>query len=267
MTRFAASDGARVAYDTTGEGPDILLIHAGVTDRHMWDEVVPLLSSDFRVTRYDMRGFGETEEVEESEWAPRRDLIAVMDAAGIEQAAVVGVSMGGGTAINAVLENPNRFTALAAVNPGLGGFDYQPDEWEDAIEDRINEAYKAEQWNELADLEMDMWLAGPHRTVKDMDRDVVDRMRTWLLASYAKPSPWSRAMKMDDPANDRLGEISIPTLAILGELDVASMGGVVERIAAAVPDGSKVTMSTAHLPPLEQPAEFAAILRDFLTGS
>jgi len=264
MSQFAEIDGARIAYETTGTGSDVVLIHAGVTDRHMWDEVVPLLGPDHRITSYDMRGFGESVAEPGFDWAPRRDLMAVMDAATIERAVVVGVSMGGGAAINATLEHPDRFNALVVVNPGLGGFDPRGDEWERALEDRIETAFEAERWDEAAELEIELWLAGPNRRVEDLEATTIERIREWLLTSYRKSPEWSRAVRMDPPAADRLREISIPTLAVLGELDVAGMAGVVDHIVAAVPGASKVLMPTAHLTPLEDPEGFVRLLRTFL---
>ena len=264
MTSFAPSDGARIAYDTTGTGSDIVLIHAGVTDRRMWDAVVPHLPGH-RVTRYDMRGFGETVEDEQVPWSPRADLKAVMDAAGIDSACIVGVSMGGGAAINFTLENPERVSHLVPVNPGLGGFDYQPDDWENDIEGRISAAYEAERFDECADLEIEMWLAGPRRSVGDIDPDIVARMRDWLLVSYTKQPVWSAALRLEPPAGKRLPEITVPTLAILGDLDVASMTGVVDAIATETPGATKIVVpGVAHLPPYEDPEGFASILLGFL---
>lgn len=232
----------------------------------MWDSVIPLLDGH-RVTRYDMRGFGETVEDEKVSWSPRQDLKAVMDAAGIESACIVGVSMGGGAAINFTLENPERVSQLVAVNPGLGGFDYEPDEWETDIDGRISAAWDAKQLEECAQLEIEMWLAGPHRTIEDLDPALVDPMRDWLAVSYTKQPEWSQATRLEPPAGKRLGEIGAPTLAILGELDVASMAGVVEAIATDVPDATKVVVpGVAHLPPYEDPVGFVSIVREFLTG-
>lgn len=264
MTAFTDVHGVRFAHDIIGNGPDITLIHAGVTDRHMWDEVVPILSRSHRVLRYDMRGFGETTEVDPGPWSGHSDLIGLLDAVGIESSTLIGVSMGGGCAINAALEHPDRVTALIAVNPGLGGHEDAPDPWADPIWERIVAAFKAKQFEETARLEIEMWLAGPHRSLKDMDPRLVERMRHWLLTSYQK-EPTTENVSLDPPAAGRLGEVNAPTLAVLGELDIESMASVVDRIAAGVPRAEKVTMSgVAHLAPLEAPEEFARIVLEFL---
>jgi len=61
MTEFLETNGARIAYDVSGDGPAVVLIHAGVANRSMWDDQVAALKDGYRVIRYDTRGFGETE--------------------------------------------------------------------------------------------------------------------------------------------------------------------------------------------------------------
>jgi pimeloyl-ACP methyl ester carboxylesterase len=264
MTSFVDARGMRFAYDLAGDGPAVTLIHAGVADRSMWDDVVPHLVDSHTVLRYDMRGFGETTELEPTEWGAHDDLIAVLDGLDISHTAVVGVSMGGGAAINAVLEHPERFTALVAVNPGLGGFEYSPDEWEETLWDRIVASFKEGRHDDTARMEMEMWLAGPHRSLEDMDSALIERMRPWLLTAYGK-EPTTENVPVEPPAAGRLGEIGVPTLVMLGELDVPGMKPVVDFITEHVPGATRADVpGVAHLVPLEQPDEFARALLEFL---
>jgi pimeloyl-ACP methyl ester carboxylesterase len=53
-------EGTRLAYDEAGDGPPLVLVHAAIADRRMWDPVVPLLANTFRVVRYDARGTSAT---------------------------------------------------------------------------------------------------------------------------------------------------------------------------------------------------------------
>jgi pimeloyl-ACP methyl ester carboxylesterase len=266
MTHFASVDGARIAYDEEGDGPPIVLVHAGVTARGMWDDVVPLLATDHRVIRYDLRGFGETVEDEELPFMLSTDLIGVMDAAGVDTAIAVGVSMGGGAVLDACLTNPDRIRAAVAVNPGIAGFEADDGDW--AIErfKAMRPAWDAGDFDEVARLEAEIWFSGPHRSLADMPQDMRDRMHQWLLTSYTK-EPWSRQQDLDPPTGERLGEITVPTLAILGELDLPSLAAVVDHIAEQVPGAQKAVMpATAHLSPWEDPDGFVAILREFLAG-
>ena len=83
-----------LAHEVAGEGPGLLLVHAGVCDRRMWDGLFEDLARDHRVLRVDMRGFGETPEATEPHILGD-DLHDALDAAGIDRATVVGNSFGG----------------------------------------------------------------------------------------------------------------------------------------------------------------------------
>jgi len=264
MTQFVSVDGARIAYDVAGVGPDIVLLHAGVTDRGMWDEVVPLLATDHRVIRYDMRGFGETIEDEATEFAVTSDLVGVMDAAAVDSSVVVGVSMGGGTALDACLTHPERISAAVVVNPGISGFEPDFDDWAVERFKKMNPLWDAGDMEGVARLETEVWLSGPHRTLDDMPTEMVERMGGWLLEAYTK-EPWERQQRLDPPSAERLGEISVPVLAVFGELDLPSMAVAVDLVADNVPGSKKKVMEgVAHLSPWEDPDGFVTILQEFL---
>src|SRR5207253_349005 len=100
-----------------------MLVHSAIVNQRSWDSVVPpLVHAGYRVARYDMRGWGEST-AEAVEYSPRADRLAVMDARGIGRAAVVGNSWGAMQALDAVLEAPDRFVALAWLGGGVGGFE------------------------------------------------------------------------------------------------------------------------------------------------
>ena len=113
-TQFLAVDGANLAYDVTGRGPAVLLLHAGLGDRTMWDAQVPALADAFTVIRLDARGFGETRKPPVV-YSPVDDALAVLDHLGFKQAHVVGVSMGSQTAIELAVIAPARVASLVAV--------------------------------------------------------------------------------------------------------------------------------------------------------
>ncbi|MGH3464762.1 MAG: alpha/beta fold hydrolase [Kribbellaceae bacterium] len=112
----ATSGRARLAYEMTGAGDPVLLIHAGMTDRRSWRWLSSRLAPDHLVLTYDQRGYGETTYTPEP-YSPVADAVAVLDAAGISRAAVVGCSMGGGAAVDLALEHPGRVSRLALIAP------------------------------------------------------------------------------------------------------------------------------------------------------
>ena len=95
---FVDSGAARIAYSVAGDGPPVLLLHAGVTDRRSWRPLIEHLGTGFRTIAYDRRGFGETT-YEPEPYREMDDALAVLDAEDVESAVVVGASNGGQRAI------------------------------------------------------------------------------------------------------------------------------------------------------------------------
>jgi pimeloyl-ACP methyl ester carboxylesterase len=129
------SDGGSLAFEDVGDGPVVTLLHPGLWDRRTWDpQVGPLVDAGFRVLRYDFRGYGRSSRLHGEPFSNPRDLVALLDARGVETTALVGCSMGGAVAIDATLEFPGRVWALAAIASALGGVEETSQEetwWED----------------------------------------------------------------------------------------------------------------------------------------
>src|SRR6478672_13047279 len=102
-----SSGSAVLAAESVGDGPDVLLVHAGVTDQRSWASVVERLP-DRRCLTYDARGYGRTTYEPEDGWSSVGDAVAVLDAYDVAQAVVIGSSMGGRTSIDLTLLHPER---------------------------------------------------------------------------------------------------------------------------------------------------------------
>jgi 3-oxoadipate enol-lactonase len=262
-TQFAEADGVRLAWDVTGSGPPVVLLHAGIVDRRMWDDVVPLLADAFQVIRYDARGFGESSRPPDGSFSRWDDLFAVMDAAGVDRAHLVGVSQGAETALDATLVAPERVDRLVVVGAGMRGWPFR---------DELNARWQAEvaAW-ERGDLDgcaeesMRTWFDGPQRSAGEVDSAI--RQRAWEMQRRAidLENDDAKAEAPDPPASERLGEVQSPTLVAAGELDQPDMVAIAERMAAEIPGARHVVIpGVAHLPPMERPADFAVLVRDFL---
>jgi 3-oxoadipate enol-lactonase len=265
-TQFAESDGVRLAYDVTGTGPPVVLLHAGIVDRGMWNDVVPLLADAFRVIRFDARGFGESSRPPDGSFARWNDLFAVMDAAGIDRAHLVGVSQGAETALDATLTAPDRVDRLVVVGAGMRGWPFR---------DELNERWQAEvaAWergdlDEVAEISMGTWFDGPMRSPADVDPDV--RQHAWAMQQRAieLENDDATAESPERPSTERLGEVKSATLVAVGELDQPDMVAIAEKLAAGIPGARhEVLPGVAHLAPMEKPGEFARIVSDFLTDA
>jgi len=127
-TSFAVSlDGARIAYDVTGNGEPVLLLHGGLQNRQVWHTAgyVDRLKSEFKVIAIDLRGNGESDKPRApGDYAVDKhcqDILAVADACGIDQFALWGFSLGGNIGRYLAAQSPrvNKFI-LIGVSFGLG---------------------------------------------------------------------------------------------------------------------------------------------------
>ena len=260
--------GGRLAFDVAGDGPPLVLVHAGITDRRMWDDVWDDLATDHTLVRYDTRGYGDTRILDTTPYSNRADLIAVLDELGIARAALCGVSRSGSIVLDTTLEFPERVSALIPVAAGLGGFDPGNTPDEQAAEDRLVALEEARAWPALVEEEMRVWVDGLTGT-PDRVPEVRRRAAAMDLHAYQEHAgePEADVIPLQPRAVDRLGEIRVPTLVMVGDLDTPSTIASCRQIALGVPGARLVVLAgVAHLPPMERPGEFAALVREFLAG-
>lgn len=257
MTAFVESGRARLACDVTGEGPDVLLLHAGVNDRRGWRHVVARLSGRHRCIAYDMRGFGETEYEPEEGWSPHADALAVLDAVGARRPVVVACSMGGQAAIDLALAHPDRAGALLLIGTAVRGAPYP--ELTGGPTAELNARFETtEDPDEANRLDAWMWLDGPSAPgrVAGEPRDLFLEMNGRALRA---PDPGPQAEVPD--AWPRLGEIAVPTLVMVGELDAEEIVAIAPRVAEAIAGARLHRLpGVAHVPHLEgDPATLDAV--------
>jgi pimeloyl-ACP methyl ester carboxylesterase len=244
------SGSAVLAAESTGEGPDVLLVHAGVTDQRSWASVLDRLPGRRCVT-YDARGYGRTTYEAEDGWSAVEDAVAVLDAYEVEQAVVIGASMGGKTAIDLALQHPERVRALVLIGPAVSGAPeatYEPEVL--ALEDTWEAAEERGDVAEVNGLEARVWLDGPAAP----EGRVTGAPRELFLEMNR------RALAADDPGKqrdevaawDRLAEITVPTLLLIGDLDLRYIKEGVAHAASTIPGARLVELpGVAHLPHLE----------------
>ena len=105
---FVKSGNAQIYYEIGGDGTPFVMIHAGVADSRQWDNEFAAFTSNYRVIRYDMRGYGKSEPVD-GEFTHISDLVSVIDALQVgEPVIMMGCSMGGGLAMDFALAHPSR---------------------------------------------------------------------------------------------------------------------------------------------------------------
>ena len=118
-------NGARLWVEQEGDGPAVLFVHGGLGDSRLWAPQAHALASRFRTIRYDLRLWGRSESPAMA-FSPVEDLIGVLDALDVERAALVGLSLGGGLALDAAHAHPDRVWALAHIAGGVTGMPANP---------------------------------------------------------------------------------------------------------------------------------------------
>lgn len=251
QARTVSSGSAQIAYDVTGAGSDVLLLHAGVNDRRSWANLVDALSGRHRCLAPDARGYGETTYQPEDGWSPVADALAVLDDAGSDRAVVVACSMGGVAGLGLALEHPNRVAGVVLIGASVSGAPYpEGDPRAEALEKQAMVAEEAGDLEEAGRLDAWMWLDGPtapEGRVSGPARDLFLEMNARALAA---PDPGNSADP--DDAWPRLGEIEVPVLVLVGELDFIELQAVLEQAAELLPRGRFVRLpGVAHVPHLE----------------
>jgi 3-oxoadipate enol-lactonase len=254
-------------HEVAGEGPAVVLVHAGICDSGMWDQQWRSLTGRRRVLRYDMRGYGRSPLPPEP-YSNARDLLDVMDAAGIEQAALVAVSMGGRVALEVALAEPARVTGLVAVGSGLPGHDWSAAareffEAEDAVIERGD-------LDAAAELNVRFWVDGPRRSPEQVDASVRDRVHQMQKRAFElQLDTWEQAEELPLAPNlaDRLAEIEQPTLVLVGADDQPDIHAIAEQLMRTLPNaGFESIPNAGHVPNMEQPELFDRLVSAFLDG-
>lgn len=268
-TTFVSVPGGRLKVVDEGgpHDPPVVLLHAGIADLRSWDDVVPtLVSAGYRTVRYDARGFGASS-AEDVEFSEHADVIAVLDALGIDRAALVGNSRGGRIAFDTAIEFPDRVVAVVGVAAGLGGFDGESTAEELAMFEEMDALENAEEPDPdaIADIDVRVWVDGPGQPATRVLAAIRDKVRAMDVPNYAPGHVSGRLIRLEPPAADRLADLRCPVLAVAGELDVSSAVQAARHLETNAPDARAVVLpNVAHMIGMEVPDELAELVVRFV---
>jgi 3-oxoadipate enol-lactonase len=252
--------------EQAGEGAPVVLLHEGICDSRMWEPQWESYAERYRVVRYDMRGFGQSPPPKGT-FSLTGDLVELLDELALGPASLVGVSMGGSVALETTIARPDLVSALVLVAPGLRGHEFSEETQAGWAQEEA--AFERGDLDEVVEVNLRMWVDGPSRSPEDVDPDVrrrVGEMQMRACELWREAGEDSEQEPLVPDWADRLAEIGVPTLVIVGELDRPEMLEIAERLEAEIPNVRRKTMAgTAHVPSLERPEEFDRIVLEFLT--
>lgn len=265
---FVNVNGARLWYEESGVsgGQAVTFVHAGVCDHRQWDSQMEAFGKKYRVIRFDMRGFGQSD-LPAGPVSLSDDIRGLLDALGVRRTAVIGCSMGGSASIDFTLAHPDRVAALVTVGAGISGAQPEIGPGEGEIIAEIEAAESAGDAERLNAAELRLWVDGPHRTPEQVDPDVRKLMAEMNGNNIRRGGEWEHAQPqpLDPPAAGRLGEIHAPTLVIVGGDDTYNARQNADRLASEIPGAKKEVMDgLTHVPNMERPKAFNKIVLGFL---
>ncbi len=252
-------------HEIAGAGPPVVFLHEGIADSRMWDPQWRSFAARHRLLRCDLAGFGRTP-IERLPLAHARDVAGLLDGLGISSAAIVGASMGGRVALELAVARPELVRALVLEDAGLPGV-----AWSEAVRAYAaaeDEAVARGDLDAATEINLRMWVDGPRRAAADVDprvRAAVGEMQRRALDLQAPHwDELDEELLIPDIAH-RLGEVRAPALVLVGEEDVEDMHALAYRLAAGIPEARLATIrAAAHVPNMEQPAAFDALVLEFL---
>jgi 3-oxoadipate enol-lactonase len=263
MTYVRASDGVRLHFGVTGRrgGPPVVLIQGLGADKHLWSLQRLALAPRYHTIALDNRGAGRSDKPSGpySLGQMADDVIAVMDAAGLADAHIVGASMGGVISQIVALEHPERVRSLTLACTGCRHTTWRREllaSWADTALERGT-------WTMTG--EAARWVIGPRSFRR------ISPALGWLGPLALARTPHGFAAQVaailaeDDDLADRLGEIDVPTLVMVGNQDILTPRGDAEELAELIPTAELVIISgAAHGFMVEHAKTFNRILLDFL---
>jgi len=254
----ARVNGIDVRYTVTGSGPWLALSHSLACRLEMWDEEVRRLSRRFTVLAYDSRGHGRTS-------APAipytLDMIAddikgLLDHVGAKQPHWIGLSMGGVFGLATALRYPGLFSSmvLADTSSRLSPEGIQ------AFKDRVA-AVRAGGMEAMVQPTLKRWFKDSFR---EKQPALMERVAGWIGATPVDGYIGTSAAIPTIDVTERLGEITVPCMALVGADDIAMPPAFSKVLAERLPNCRMVEIPDAgHLSNLEQPEHFNHAVEKF----
>lgn len=257
---LAEVNGTRLFYEEAGKGRSLVLVHGGLVDSRLWDDQFKEFAKHYRVIRYDLRGFGRSA-YPTGPFSHVDDLYALLKFLKVDRCSMVGLSLGSMIASDFTLEHPEMIDRLILTSPGLRGSTAPRNE-------RARAVYKIAE-TEGRDKAINAWMENDFfASGRQNNPTYEERMRAMLRDNYKTWGPTPTTIVWNWPkrlTEERLGEIKVPTLVIIGDKDAPSILVNAAVYESKIPGARKIVMGgVSHHLVMEKPKEYNRIVLDFL---
>jgi 3-oxoadipate enol-lactonase len=248
---FVDVDGSRLYYEECGRGPKaVVLLHDGVVNSAVWDDVWPTFCKQFHTIRYDRRGYGRSAATTKP-YFEADDVAALVRDRQVSQAALVASSHGGNVALNFALRYPAQVSELVPIGPAAEGFPYSEhfvmaqiafQDAKDPTEVRVQSTYFIVPGNDVAREHLRRLITAAPQDHKHIDMPLPEK-----------------------PVFPYVRDLRMPVLILIGSGDIADNQAVAGALLMEIPGASRVVVpDTGHLMYLEKPDVFFALVNEFL---
>ena len=268
-TGFAEVNNTKLYYEVAGSGEVILFVHGNFGDCRHWDYQFKPLSEEYKVIRYDVRGYGKSANPDPEEvYYDYEDIKSLMDFLKIEKVHICGLSMGSGIAVDFALMYPERCHSLIPIGPWPSG--YGTGEF---TNDGTNMLWKVfgdvvKTLNEKGTKEAtDYWWTGTDfvKTSVRSDQTLNELLKMGYDYDFWGFKNQNKRSNPSPPAINRLNEIKVPTLIVTAEYDMAPCITVADLMDKEMINAKKISIKDAgHCMNMEKPKEFNAELVNFI---
>jgi pimeloyl-ACP methyl ester carboxylesterase len=254
-TGYVNVDGGKLFYEVAGKGDNIVLLHDGMVNHRIWDEQFPILARNYRVIRYDRRGYGKSSDPE-TKYSHIDDLNQVFIQLKVDKAIVFGMSSGGGLAINFALTYPEKVKGLVLVGAVVSGFGYTSH-----MTTRGGHMNPAEM-SDPAKLIKYFIMDDPYEIYSGNTKA---KEKVMTLLPYLGRDNKVPTKPPEKIAVKCLSEIKVPTLILVGEYDIPDVHAHAGVINAGIVNSKReIILKSGHLIPIEQPVLFNEAVLNFL---
>jgi pimeloyl-ACP methyl ester carboxylesterase len=264
QTGYAEINGTKLYYEVAGEGQPLVLIHGGLVDNRIWDEQFQVFANYYKVVRYDVRGYGRTA-IPEMPFSNVEDLAGLLDFLKLDKVYLLGMALGGGIALDFTLTYPKRVLVLATLSSSLNGFRNSSQLRQRAME--LFQLANTHDYPGAIGLFIRLWVDGEHGTADSNVRNrIYQIISDYSFVHYDYSTVQSKPLR---PATiERLGEINVPLLVLVGERDQADNLKIAAQLKQRVTHSrQEVLDASAQFANLEQPEKFNQLVLDFLAES